>query len=208
MSSLIYNSFPADVTTGAIDLDSDTIKVLLASSSYTPAGTHSKRSDITNEVSGTGYTTGGTAVTVTATRTVANSWATTWAAGTAYVVGDVIRPTTGNGYLYKCIIAGTSHATTEPTWTTTAGQVNTDGTVTWANAGVSIVVYTATSAVWTASTITARYAVMYKSRGGASSADELICLKDFVTDRTSSAGTFTVTFSGVANHNSFLDLFN
>lgn len=208
MASLIYNSFHKDVATGAIDLDTDTIKCMLTTSSYTPSAAHSKRSDITNEVTGTNYTTGGTSVTpIVGTTTAANSWATTWATGTAYVVGDVVRPTSGNGHLFKCIIAGTSHATTEPTWTTTAGQVNTDNTVTWAEAGISITVFTATAASWASSTITARYAVLYKSRGGASSSDELVCLEDFTSDKTSTNGTFTVTFSGVNNHSGFLDIF-
>lgn len=56
---------------------------------------------------------------------------TSWVANTAYVVNDYIRPTTANGYAYKCTVAGTSHAATEPTWVTTIGQTNTDGTVTW-----------------------------------------------------------------------------
>jgi hypothetical protein len=41
---------------GAIDLDTDTIKVALVTSSYTPnADTHEDMADITNEVTGTGY---------------------------------------------------------------------------------------------------------------------------------------------------------
>jgi hypothetical protein len=44
----------------SIDLDTDTIKVLLVTSAYTPdQDAHTKRSDVTNEVSGTGYTAGG-----------------------------------------------------------------------------------------------------------------------------------------------------
>ncbi len=38
---------------------------------------------------------------------------TVWTASTAYVYGDIIRPTVANGGLYKCIIPGTSD-TTEP----------------------------------------------------------------------------------------------
>ena len=49
---------------GAIDLDPDTIKVMLVTSSYTPnIDSCTKRSDITNEVSGTGYTAGGKTLT-------------------------------------------------------------------------------------------------------------------------------------------------
>lgn len=48
---------------------------------------------------------------------------------------------------------------------------------------------------WTSATITARAAVIYKSRGGASTADELVAYVDFLGDVASSAGTFTVTFT-------------
>lgn len=53
-----------------------------------------------------------------------------WQASTSYSVGDVVRPTTRNGFTYKCITAGTS-GSSEPTWPTTAGQTVTDGTVEW-----------------------------------------------------------------------------
>ena len=58
-------------------------------------------------------------------------WPETWAANTAYAVGDVVKATTYNSHSYKCTVAGTSHATTEPTWSTTNGATQTDGTVTW-----------------------------------------------------------------------------
>lgn len=45
---------------GSIDLDTDTIKVALVTSSYTPdQDAHDFFDDVTNEVSGTGYTAGG-----------------------------------------------------------------------------------------------------------------------------------------------------
>lgn len=55
-----------------------------------------------------------------------------WKASTAYVVGDVVHPSTNNGYFYKCTTAGTSH-TAEPTWNTdpvTPGTTS-DNSVTW-----------------------------------------------------------------------------
>lgn len=55
-------------------------------------------------------------------------WPTVWVANTARVVGDVIRPTTFNAHTYVCTTAGTSHAATEPTWSTTNGGSTTDGT--------------------------------------------------------------------------------
>lgn len=133
MANALYNSFKRDIMNGSIDLDTDTIKIMLVTSSYSPnIDTHTKRSDITNEVSGTGYTAGGA--------TLAN----------------------------KAV---------------TADNTNDRG------------VFDADDVSWTTSTITARGAVLYKSRGGASSADELIMYLDFSTDYTSTAGTFLITWN-------------
>lgn len=57
--------------------------------------------------------------------------ATPWAAATAKTVDAVVEPTTRNGYRYRCTVAGTTHATTQPTWPVTPGTTVTDGTVTW-----------------------------------------------------------------------------
>lgn len=53
-----------------------------------------------------------------------------WAASMAYVVGELVRPTLGNGRLYRCIVAGTSDLV-EPTFPTTPAGTVVDGTVTW-----------------------------------------------------------------------------
>lgn len=138
MASLIYNSFWEDLARGAIDLDSDTFKVMLTTSSYSQdKDADLKRSAVTNEVSGTGYSAGGTAATFTVTKDTAN---------------DRLDVTLG---------------------------------------GVS----------WTTATITARKAVYYKSRGGASSADELVAVIDFGSDVVSTAGTFTLTASTIRIQN-------
>ena len=139
MASFIYNSFIRDVLTGAIDMDTDTFKVMLTTSAYTEnKDTHTKRSDVTGEVSGTGYTAGGAATTVTVA-----------AVDTA---NDDVEITIG-------------------------------------------------AASWATSTITARKAVIYKSRGGASSADELVAVVDFASDVISTAGTFTLTASTIKFQN-------
>jgi len=62
-----------------------------------------------------------------------------WAASTTYVIWPVtgihtstyIRPIAENGYMYECLVGGASHAAIEPTWSTTLGAKQTDGTVTW-----------------------------------------------------------------------------
>ena len=129
MANIIPTSFKSDVVTGNIDLNSDTIYVGLLTSSATPAASWAKRSDITNEVTGTGYTAGGQALTTLA--------------------------------------------------------VNTSGTQ---------AKWTADNVTWASSSITARYAYLYKHRGGLASADELVLIVDFGADKTSSGGNFTITW--------------
>ncbi len=132
MASLLYNSCIDDTFKGNIDFDSDTFKFMLVTSAYTPdKDTHLKRSSVTNEVTGTGYTAGGATVTCTVTKDTTN---------------DRVDAAFSNP--------------------------------SWAN-----------------SSITARAGVLYKSRGGASSADELVAYVDFGEDKTSSGGTFAVTFN-------------
>lgn len=59
---------------------------------------------------------------------------TGWVANTAYALGDCILESSD---VYQCTVAGTSHASTEPTWASYAatGDTVTDGTVTWTNRG-------------------------------------------------------------------------
>lgn len=139
MASLIYNSMPDDMAKGAIDFDTDTFKVILVTSSYTPnKDTHDRRDDVTNEVTGsTGYTAGGATCTVTVSKDTAN---------------DKV--------------------------TISLGAVS-----------------------WTSSTITARAAVYYKARGGASSADELVAYNDFGSNISTTGGTFAVAASTITLQN-------
>lgn len=60
VTAFLYGSFPAKLANKEIDWDTDTVKVALCTSTYTPAqDTHDYFNDITNEVTGTGYTAGG-----------------------------------------------------------------------------------------------------------------------------------------------------
>jgi len=58
-----------------------------------------------------------------------------WAANTAYVVGDIVRqlaaPGLNNERAFRVTTAGTSHLTTEPTWTLTKAGTTNDNTVVW-----------------------------------------------------------------------------
>jgi hypothetical protein len=138
MADLIYNSAIDDMARGAIDFDTDTFKIMLVTSSYTPnKDTHDRRDDVTNEVTGTGYSTGGSTIACTVTKDTGNDKVTLQFASTS----------------------------------------------------------------WASSTITARAAVVYKSRGGASSADELVFYNDFDADVSTTNGTFTVAASTITLQN-------
>ena len=138
MASLIYNSCIDDMARNAIDFDTDSFKVMLVTASYSPdKDAHLKRSSVTNEISGTGYTAGGVSAAVTVTKDTSND------------------------------------------------------KVTIEFAAVS----------WPSSTITARGAVYYKARGGASSADELVAYNDFGSNITTSNGTFSLAASTLTLQN-------
>jgi hypothetical protein len=123
-----FNSFKRDILNGSIDLDTDTIKAMICTSSFAPdIDAMTKRSDITNEVSGTGYSAGGMAL---------------------------------------------ANKTVTP-----------DNTNDWS-------IFDADDLQWTTATITGRFIVLYKSRGGASSADELIGYVDMGGNYTSTAGNW------------------
>ncbi len=60
---VVFNQFKLKQHNGnAIDLDTDTIKVMVATNTYVPSQAHDFKDDVTNEVSGTNYTAGGTAI--------------------------------------------------------------------------------------------------------------------------------------------------
>jgi hypothetical protein len=141
MATVIYNSFKKKIMDGSIDLDTDTIKVALTTSSYTAdQDAHDFFDDITNEVAASG----------------------TYAAGGGTLANKAVT------------------------------QDNTD------NEGV----FDADDVSFTTATITARYAIIYKSTGTAATSP-LIAAIDFGTDKTSTGGTFTITWAaeGILNLN-------
>ena len=128
----VYGLAQQSLANKEIDFDSDTVKVMLCTSSYTPdQDTHRYKSSVTNEVTGTGYTAGGATL---ASKTV-------------------------------------SYDTSTNTLTLDAADP-----------------------AWSASTITARYAVFYVSTG-TDATSPLICYADFGADVSSTANTFTLTLN-------------
>lgn len=205
------NILGGEVETEAFQTDylTNTIKLALTTSTHSPnLDTHELFSDLTNEVSGGGYTAGGNALgSKTLSYTAANSFGTTWAASTAYTVGQIVRPTTGNGYLYMCVVAGTS-AASEPTWPTTRLSQVVDSGVTWCNVGAGIGQVDAADVVFSTVTLTARYGHIYRDSGVAATSPLLYLVEfldaDGVTpaDVSPSAADLTVQFNtlGIANH--------
>lgn len=63
MASKMFGQMLLKALNKEVDWDTDTIKVMLTTSAYAPnQDTHVYKSDVTNEVSGTGYTAGGQAL--------------------------------------------------------------------------------------------------------------------------------------------------
>jgi hypothetical protein len=190
-----YSQAFAKAFGGEID-ESNGMTWTLHTSTYTPDRVaHAYVSSLTNELAtGGGYTSGGIAAgLITRTVTAANSWGTSRANTTAYAVGDVVRPASANGFLYRCVIAGTSGGA-PPTFSTVMGQVTTDGTVTWETYGTAIIVFTAASnPSWASASFTGvRYLVLSDRTTGVAATEPLIGITDFVTDQAGAGGTFLV----------------
>ncbi|MFM9261474.1 hypothetical protein ACKAMS_22815 [Rhodococcus sp. 5A-K4] len=63
-SGKYYGLFLKSLLNKEVDIDSDTLKVMLCNSTYTPnQDTHQYKSSVTNEITGTGYTAGGATLT-------------------------------------------------------------------------------------------------------------------------------------------------
>jgi len=104
MPSKLYGNFILKALNKEVDFDTDTIKVALVSSSYTPdQDAHDYFNDVsTYEVSGTGYTAGGnTLASKTATYDSANNVIvldaadTTWASSTITARYAIVYDSTG-----------------------------------------------------------------------------------------------------------------
>lgn len=112
MASKMYGQAILKAFNKEVDWDTDTIKVMLVSSSYSPnQDTHAYKSDVTNEVSGTGYTAGGaTLASKTATYdnstnvTVLDAADTSWASSTITARYAVIYSDAGGTDAQKVLL--------------------------------------------------------------------------------------------------------
>src|SRR5262245_45102184 len=60
---MFYHGFKRAILDGSLDLENDTIKVLLLSDIYVPQPGHKTRADLAGEISGPGYKAGGQVLT-------------------------------------------------------------------------------------------------------------------------------------------------
>lgn len=106
MASLNYNSMLTDTVSGNINFSTDSFKVMLVSSAYTAdQDNHSKRNQVTNEItntSGTAYSSGGLATTATVTQDNTNNRAevtfssVSWSSASFTARAAVIYKNTGS----------------------------------------------------------------------------------------------------------------
>lgn len=136
VTALLYGSFPAKLANKEIDWDTDTVKVALCTSTYSPnQDTHDYFNDVTNEVSGTGYTAGGATL---------GSKTVNYTSGTntqAFDAADTVWSTATITARYAIIYVSTGTSSTSPLIgyvdfgadvSSTAG----DFTIQWAAGGV------------------------------------------------------------------------
>jgi len=137
VTAKLYGKFFNLLTAKDVDLDSDTLKVMLCTSSYAPnQDTHEFKGDVTNEAVGTGYTAGGQALaSVTTSYTGAtNIWAldaadSTWAGSTITARYAVVYDSTSGSDAARRLIGyvdfGADVSSTNGTFT-----------ITWAAGGI------------------------------------------------------------------------
>lgn len=187
----------AKALAGTLNYSADDIRVALMASGYTPAAPLTSEfwgDVVASELSATGYVANGVALTTkTLTVTEANSWAVARANTTAYAIGNIVRPATGNGHLYRAQTAGTSGGSV-PTFPTTAGDQVTDGAVTWEEWGAAILVVSSDAAVVNGLTATGvRYAWLYDRTPASDATRPLLGLLDFGSGQTWTSTNLTIT---------------
>jgi hypothetical protein len=138
MPSKLYGQALAKALNKEIDFDSDTIKVALVSSSYTPnQDTHTYWSDVVSyEVTGTGYTTGGQALsskTVTydaaSNVVILDAADTTWTSSTITARYAVVYDDSGSTNGSKALLGYVDFSSDQ-------SSTNGNFTITWDSTGI------------------------------------------------------------------------
>jgi hypothetical protein len=137
MASKMYGNMLLKALNKEVDWDTDTIKVMLCTSGYTPnQDTHIYKSSVTNEVTGTGYTAGGATL---ASKTITYDTATnvvildaadvTWASSTITARYAVIYDDAGASDAAKVLLGYVDFGSDQ---SSTAGNF----TLTWDATGI------------------------------------------------------------------------
>ncbi len=181
-----------------IGWNSDSFRLALHTSAYTPnVNTDEFQSVLAGEVpSAGGYVTGGELLTTLPLAVIPDTSVSAYVNAISYVIGDLVRPSVANGFIYRCIEAVTSRVSGEPIWTTSVGRDFADDASgqQWENVGSSHVKLDGADVQWgPTTTITARYAVVYVD-GPNSTGDYVVGYIDFGQDESSANGTFDVQF--------------
>jgi hypothetical protein len=138
MPSKLYGNFLAKSLNKEIDWDSDTIKVALLTSSYTPnQDTHDYYDDVVaNEVTGTGYTTGGNTLaskTITYDGTnnviILDAADVTWSSSTITARYAVVYDDSGASNAAKALIGYVDFGSDQ-------SSTNGNFTITWDSTGI------------------------------------------------------------------------
>ncbi|MGH9121414.1 MAG: hypothetical protein ACRDYC_05640 [Acidimicrobiales bacterium] len=187
-----------------VNLNTDSLKAALLAS-YTVGATLSTaqyQADVitagvgVETTAGHGYSTGGVALTSVAwATTAANSWSVAWAGATPHIVGDIVIPTSPNGYLYQCVVAGTTSGSA-PTWTTTPGLNVTDGGVTWVNIGVAVTTLQCANIAFGSIDSTGfvgAFVLLYDAQPGSAATNPLLGYYDLGGTLATGSGSITVT---------------
>lgn len=113
--------------TGAPDMDADTFKTMLVTNTYTPNfDTHDFQNDVTNEVSGTGYTTNGISLTTVASGVASgfytfdaddSSWTTSTITARGEVIYDSTPGSSATNHVVIGVTFGADYSTTAGTFT-------------------------------------------------------------------------------------------
>lgn len=192
-SSGLYTQLKSGLFTAAYNFSTDTVKCALVNGYAPNFVTDTTYASLTSETVGTGYSSGGIALSgVAVTTTQGSAWTAVAGTASVYKVGQYVRPAAQNGFAYRCVVAGTS-GVSPPAWPTTVGTTVADGTATWACVGTAVVTVTSSNPSWGGATFAATGAVLYDATAG----NKLISYIDFNGTSSVTAGTFTVTLDPV-----------
>lgn len=192
-----YDAFYTHIVNKRIDIDTDTLKATLHAAAYAPnLATDDFANDATNELTtASGYTAGGvTLANPSLTVVAANSWSKVRANSTAYRLGEIIRPASTNGFVYRVSTAGTSGGS-PPTFPTVVGVDVADGTAVITCVGTKVLRFTTDPVVWAAPFAAGPFqrVVISDTTPGTAATNPLMFVASYAAPQTGADGSWTIT---------------